>query len=289
MLFHEFATKWIASQTFKHSTVISYTKTLAYYINPVIGDREIHTVCKMDLDNLKKELETKVGSARVNQTVSLLRTVFAAAEDNNLVVKNPAAKLKPVKNSKKQIQPLTLDEVKAALSVVEPTYRPIFTFLAQTGARPCEALALHWNDVDFVNCTIRIDGGRVDEFEAAPKSAAGFRTVVMPPTLAAILLALPQGTPDDYVFVHKHGKPLNGGHLSRTWQQALKAAGIESDTTAYMLRHSFISNAIQHNVDTTFISRSVGHSNVSITLSVYNRLIRSTVNTESEKLSKLMG
>ena len=285
----EFANQWLASQIYKHSTLQTYRDALRFYIAPAFGERELGTINKMDLDLFRKNLAAKVTGSRVNVIISFTRTLFAAAADNKLIDFNPAEKLKRVKVTKKALQPLTPEEVKAALEKVDPFYKPIFTFLAQTGARPSEALALHWDDVDFENKQIRIDGGRVGTFESTTKTAAGNRVLHMSSAVHAALQSLGVRGPQDFVFMSKGGGPLNGHNLSRIWQRAMTDAGIESETTAYMIRHAFLSNALQNNIDITYVSRIAGHANAGVTLGIYNRLLNSTIKTETAKLAQLLG
>ncbi len=69
-------------------------------------------------------------------------------------------------------------------------YKALFSVLYYMGCRRGEAIALTWDDIDFKNCTIKINktvATRLGYKPVPPKSKNGTRTITMPKKLIIIL------------------------------------------------------------------------------------------------------
>jgi integrase len=100
---------------------------------------------------------------------------------------NPADDVKRIREPKADVDPLSLNEIELALANIDPHFRPLFTCLAWTGARPNELLALRWGCIDWRRKQIQIKLGRVRGKEGLPKSSASERIIpALPPVMAAL-------------------------------------------------------------------------------------------------------
>jgi integrase len=116
-----------------------------------------------------------------------------------------------------------------------------------------------------------------------PKTPQSRRVVDLLPSLVVLLrryredvdaMGLLVGrlvTPDDFVFAHPDGRPLEPNTLTHTFLRVMRAAGI--DLNLHGLRHTFASMMLAAGVNIKVISQMLGHSSVNITLDVYSHLM----------------
>ena len=135
------------------------------------------------------------------------------------------------------------------------------------GLRPCEAIALTWNDVNLRDGTVSITKGLHEAFgkvyESATKTDKSTRTVVLPryavDRLREIRRSANQGRskrlcslrPTAYrrqvrAWFKRRGVKMCAQWLRHTWGTLALQAGTPIETVSLMLGHSDISMAYQH-------------------------------------------
>jgi integrase len=103
--------------------------------------------------------------------------------------------------------------------------------LLATGLRVGEALALTWDAVDLSAGTVEVRGtvirvkGRGLIIKPAPKTRAGFRTLVLPSWAVEMLRLRPPGGPDQTVFCSVLGGLRDRDNAIGDLRNALNAAG----------------------------------------------------------------
>jgi integrase len=153
----------------------------------------------------------------------------------------------------------TWHEVEAIAVELHPAYRALPLFLAGTGMRPEEALALEWRDVDRQNAVASVERVRSKGVTKPCKKSDRQRRRV--PLRARVLAALDEH-PRDFRLVFP---ARDGGYLRletfrlRHWTPALRAAGIEH-RRVYDCRHTFAAWAIRAGVQLFYLSRIMGTS-----------------------------
>ena len=167
----------------------------------------------------------------------------------------------------KETHTLTEEEVVAVLAEVPEKHRLLVEFLAQTGLRISEALALTKEDIDFgrrrISVTRRLYAGRLD----APKSRHGVRRVPLSPGLARRLWTLLAAEPDEaIVFVADRSK------LYTAVRAAGERAGIEWPVVLHTFRHSCASIMFRRGVPKEAICRLLGHHSWDFTAGTYLHL-----------------
>ena len=157
--FKELSDSWIKTTvpaTCKPSTVREYQDILHNHILPVFKDEKITLINK---GRVKDFLLGKLNDGFAHSTVGHIRNcisgVFNLAMDHEMIKVNPAQQLRGIikkKDSRKEMNPLSGNELNKLLSVIEENYPDYYTLtllLASTGLRIGEALALKWEDIDF--------------------------------------------------------------------------------------------------------------------------------------------
>lgn len=259
----------------KPSTLTSYNNILQCHLLPSFGKSLPRQISEDEIRRFQNELRTRgLSERRVNCIVQLLRSILAKCVKQKLIKSNPADDVKRIREPNADIDPLSREEIDIALAHVDAHFRPLFTCLAWTGARPNELLALRWGSIDWRRQQIQIKLGRVRGKEALPKSRASERVIpALPPVMAALeeLKHRPVRSSTDHVFVGKKGEPINK-HLDRIWTRALKHAGLRH-RPSYQLRHTFASIALEQGASPGWVSKVLGHGSMEITFRHYARFI----------------
>lgn len=76
--------------------------------------------------------------------------------------------------------------------------------------------------------------------------------------------------------------------VNKSLKHALKRAGIAKRITHQGLRHSHVSLLLFKGINIKYISRRVGHSDVSTTLNKYSHIIDEMEQLESQKVNELL-
>jgi integrase len=172
-----------------------------------------------------------------------------------------------------------------------------------TGMRRNEMLGLRWRDVD-------LDGGKLTIEQSleqtpahgirikSPKTKKGRRTISLPAATVVELrqhwreqqeqrLALGMGRApaDSHVLATYDGKPESPNRITKAWPVAMAAIGMKG-VTLHSLRHTHASMLIASGVDILTISRRLGHSSPTITLSVYGHLVHGTDDRAAERYAE---
>jgi len=122
--------------------------------------------------------------------MQLLRSILDQAYREGDIETDPTKSVKRVQEPKTKIDPLSEEELSLFLAKVDKHYKPIFTTLAYTGARPNELQALRWGDLDWHKTTISISKGRVRGKEGLPKTKSSEREIPMVPIVETELMRL---------------------------------------------------------------------------------------------------
>jgi integrase len=125
-------------------------------------------------------------------------------------------------------------------------------FLALTGWRRGEALALKWGEVDLVTRTARL---------ADTKTGASVRP--LSPAACDALRALPRHGALVFPSTDSSDTPL--GSFPKSWVRIARAANLPPDITPHTLRHSFASVAVDLGFSELTIAALLGHAKATIT------------------------
>jgi integrase len=240
------------------------------------GDKPLADLAPIDIAEMLSGLRKCHGPRRVQMVHLYLRTSLDVAVDWGLIDANPLARVGTPRWQRRQRDYWSLAETRSFLETALATtirWGRLFAFLATTGLRVSEALALEWPDVDLDAGTVAISKALVWQPNqikwdlVPPKTRAGHRRVSLPPTAVAALRLLPR-KPGQRLFLTKNGTPP--GHS--TLRQSLRRLVIEAEVpyiNVHGLRHVHAMLALEATKDPYAVQRRLGHSHVSVTLGVY--------------------
>ena len=169
------------------------------HIKSVLGETKLQKIEKRKIVKLQQNLAQKLSASTTNSVIVLLKTVLNAAVDDEIIIKNPAASVKPLrmddrpKASETIHRALTREEQQAFIQEAKQEWLyEFFCFSLCTGMRLNEIVALKWQDIDYINNVIHVtktvswkQGGGITE--TSPKSETSKRDIPMNDTIKKVL------------------------------------------------------------------------------------------------------
>ena len=264
-----------------HDTANKYRIIARRTINPVLGDVSI---ADLTVDDVQAWLNgLTIAGTSIQQTHMVLKASLMAAVDRGEITVNPARKASrsgasgvrlPRRKPGREPVFLERDEPARVLAAVPERYRVLIEFLLATGCRIGEALALTPADIGSNTVTFnksysrRADADGNRPFKSGPgKTVASERRIVVP---ADVLKKLNRS--GAVVFTNDTGGPINADSFRKNvWNPAMAKSGLEEHRRPGLhdLRHTHASRLINAGIPIVAVSRRLGHSSVSITLSTY--------------------
>lgn len=177
---------------------------------PKFGERKITEMNREDVQMLLAEKASKYSESTLRSMRVVLGLAPGWANNGGWLEKNLCTRVKlPKRTGGKRVTRtvLTPEQVNAIAEKVKEPYATLVLFLAASGLRIGEALAIKWTDfkINVLHVTRRIYEGDVD----AVKSKRSDRKLPIDPILVALIEKLGKG---EWVFRSKTGGPLNPGY-----------------------------------------------------------------------------
>lgn len=293
----EFAPIWRATLVGQSPATLARTDSaLRAHIIPHWGDRRLDEITVLAVRQWLAALITEHGLAATTATrllriFSSLLQVAAETDDRWLTV-NPCRGVRPPRANHVERRFLTVGELHRVADAAHPRYSGFVLFAGYSGLRFAELTALRVRDLDTERGTVRIErtltevAGRLHE--GGPKSAAGRRTISIPPTImAAIAGNLAGKHPDDLVFTAPEGGPLRRTLFAkRFWKPALQRAGLPP-AGLHTLRHTAVSIWLQAGASLKEAQSRAGHSSGALTLSIYSHVAPETFTATTARLDEI--
>lgn len=211
-------------------------------------------------------------------------------------------------------------------SNVYNSYVPMIRYMIGTACRIGEVIGITWNDVDMKNKKIFIDhqliykkapDGKTKFIITDTKSESGHREIPMTNDIYNALADQRQykmfmGTPRDYtvdgyskfIFTTKSGKPIAPNGFNNAMKNVVETYNkretmmAESDNrqpvllphiSAHTFRHTGCTRMAEAGIDIKVLQRIMGHSDIAITMDVYNHVNDDRIQNELEKLESMMA
>ena len=310
-LVKDYAANWLRLITadMKAKNREIYQGAINLHVLPIIGNKRMREVQPDDVKLVMVALADKSASLQ-SKVLNTMRKMFENAVDNDLLTKNPCAKLKSGGYKAKEKTALTEDQVQTLLQAVKGTRAEPFIMLGiYTGMRREEILGLQWDCVKLGKNTPHVIVKRALRWENCRpvvneilKSDAAQRTIPIPPQLADYLKEIQQ--PAGHVV---GGEPLTQTQFKNLWrvvenrrigektyviphsltrekstftrEMGAKSRGgnfyytIDFPVSPHILRHTYITNLILSGADLKTVQYLAGHANIKITLDIYTHLV----------------
>jgi integrase len=277
----QWAEDWIATTShLKPKTREGYESLLRRHILPRFGTKALSALRPVDVRKFISDLSDQgLSPSRLRQVRHLIGMLFKAAVENGSLGRSPVVGIKVPRDGRREMRPLTAEEVKAVAANVPDRYRALVLLLAYGGLRWGEAAALRRHRVNLLRSRIEIVEA-VSEVAGVlhygPTKTYQERSVAIPGFLKDALgehVAEYVPEHDGLVFTTENGKPLRISNFrNRAWLPALEAAGLPRSVRIHDLRHSCASLLIKRGAGPKLIQAHLGHSSISVTFDTYGHL-----------------
>jgi integrase len=265
----------------KASTLVTDRGRIERHIKPLLGSYKVSAVTRADIEQFMHDVtvgktagRTKTAKKRglahvrggrgtASRTVGLLGAIFTYAVRHHMRSDNPVhGVMRPEDGQRdRRLNDAEYEAFGAALRAAEaasvwPAASAAARFLALTGWRSGEALALRWNAVDLARRTATLS--------AATSTDTKTGRSVRPFSHAAcdVLRSLPKTGP--LVFPATRGDGLMSG-FRKLWNKIAALGALPADVTPQVLRHSFASLAGDLGYSEPTIAALIGHKGRTIT------------------------
>ena len=295
------AERWIASKiNLKPKTKADYEMTVRVYIVPRFGDTPISKITRADVQAWVQDLTAQgLSVSSVRRAIGGLNRIFGEAIISGALENNPCQRISLPRQPKSEVEPLTLEQVRALANAIEhpviksagngarpvgrshfPEYSLLIRFTVFTGLRAGEVAGLTRKAVDLdkgeVRITETLSEVRGHLYTVPPKTYQS-RSVPLPRFLVRELrehLATLDDDPDGYVFRAPTGTPLRWqGFYNRHFKPAVRQAGLPESTRFHDLRHTFAAILIDQGAHPRAMMERLGHSSINVTLGTYGHLL----------------
>ena len=254
------------------STYSNYKYTLqtlmAYF-----GDQPINTIKQLDVSRFLAELKKSgCSDSKVSKCKSMLIQIFSTAEENDLVLKNPALRARTIRD------PNRTEENGHRDAFTDEEVNLLFEHLSHdrmgnsirvmliSGLRVQELLALTAADIAedgsriTVNTAVKMVDGK--PCLGKPKSARSRRVIPIPEQYRPYVVALRNTGRGPFIWTSTRSQTLlySVGSFRKLYYRAIQAVPGVRRLTPHCCRHTYVTRLEEAGVPMEMIARLAGHS-----------------------------
>lgn len=322
MKLRDWLDSWMAdySGDKKYSTMKHYRAAFETHIKPHLGDVPLSKLNAVMVQKFYNSLshpedgEKALSPKTVKNVHGILSKAMSQAVRNGLIKFNPCEGAVLPKVRKKEIRPLSNEQVKGLLELADndEVYGILLKLIVLTGLREAEAMGLTWDCVDFEKGTIMVN----KQLQKRPKSAGGM-----------VFSSLKNGKPRlmrpaPYVMEllrqrqeQQRQQRLEAGEAWEEWHDAQVKGSLVFTTltgsylspqTVYNhfkvmaaklgvpnarvhdLRHTFAVLSLENGDDIKTVQGNLGHATAAFTLDVYGHVSDTMQKASAERMERFV-
>jgi len=161
----------------RRTTFGNYETMIRTYIKPALGNIPLKQIQPSTLqsfytyllENGRKKEAGGLSPRMVHYVHALIYAALNQAVKENLIFRNPADAIELPKMQKREMEPMTKEEISRFLEAIrEDWLYPAFFLALKTGLRRGEILGLRWKDIDFLVGEVSFFLQRPSSFLLAP-------------------------------------------------------------------------------------------------------------------------
>lgn len=310
--------RWVdvyKKKSVRPNTLREYTHIYTKNISPILGNRNINSLVKADIQQLiKKVNDDGYLYERQNKVKVILTDMFARAIEDDLMVKNPTKGVKLYQDKISNARALTIGEQDVFFDFCRNTfYDNLFNVAVNTGLRPGELFALTIEDINFeekyidVNKTLVYQKYLDDECKTfhlePPKTKQSYRHVPINSTcidylrqqaeLKEIVANRRPKMQTDYLFVTKFNTPLNSVIYSDAIRSVVRrineTRSLENQFeffSGHTFRHTFATRCLEAGIQPKVVQSYLGHATLEMTMDLYTHV---TADKAAEDIERIVN
>lgn len=299
----------IYEKSVKGSTAYSCKAQFSQQILPYFGSKYIDKITMIDCQRWLNKLAAEYPTS-FKETKARASRVLDYAIKLGMLTRNPF-KLVTMPKTQKKERPenfYTKDELRRFLEQArKESYQKyaMFRWLAFSGMRKGELLALTWPDINFnagtvaINKTLSKDSSGKECINDTPKTSSSSRIVTLDAETMAVLgecrrrqlnnvIYLGQAK-DNLVFPNPvTGKCYVQCTLNIWTKRIAKLAGVKA-ITPHGFRHTHTSLCFAAGLSMQDVKERLGHSSIAMTMDIYTHITQKQSKAGAEKLARFAG
>ena len=280
--------RWLAEKArqVEKSTMDSYERLTRLHIVPRIGRVPLIKLTALQVQSMMREVSEVAGVRTANACRTLLYSSIKQAMRWQLVSRNVAEAVDPIKKASQEMALWTPDEAVRFLDTASGHRLYAAFYLAMsTGLRRGELLGLRWSDLkgNVLHIRQQLTYREGTFIFKQTKTERGKRRVAISEDVLDVLTNhrkhqdsekrfLGEAWADtDLVFTSEVGTPIHPRNFDRTWKQLKTKAGVPQ-VRLHDLRHLHVSLLVKQGFDPATIADRVGHTDPAFTLRKYTHM-----------------
>lgn len=208
---------------------------------------------------LATEKERGLSNVSLENTRANLSAFFQWLTNEEIIPKNPIAKLKPIKCPKEIKKPFSEVEIDALRSACNNLKeRALIEILLSTGVRVSELAAMNVKDINQSTLSVHVVHGKGN------KERMTYTTAVSLKHLLAYLHSRPDQD-GEALFCNRGHQPLDAGGIRYILNRIAKRAGVEN-VHPHRFRRTFATGLAKRGMEIQEIQKLLGHVNINTTM-----------------------
>ena len=285
------------------NTIYGYNAALKR-INREIGDAPLDKLSPRYIQQWVNRLSEELSPKTVSDTYSILRMCCSVAVNWEILRYSPCHDIRLPKRRKKEIQILSEEDFQtfcAHLDELDLDTKVIFELALFGSLRRGEIMGLYEDDITengrfYIKRTRYVRNG--ESYIKGTKTESGERLCILPLAVVEDIEALKKHHAEmkawcreswvesPFLIKEWNGEPYHPFKPVRKLNQYMTSIGLEP-VTLHALRHTYASICISLGADPATVSKRMGHSNVSTTLSIYTHMFEKQA--ERDELAEALG
>jgi integrase len=284
--FAEWARECMTANPAKRATTAARDKVvLETHFIPTLGDRSLTRITPAHIKGCVDAMVARLAPATVRANVGVLKAVFNAAVDAELIAPLPTRAIKVTGGMTPERPTLRLDQLDRLADAVSGNYRVLILVAGVLGLRWSECVGLQIDDVNFLRrtLTVRRTIAEVEgRFHAADtKTRASGRTLTVPSFLIDelarhIAAHRPHAGKEDLLFTSPQCGPLRRYFEERIFRPAVAKTGVAESLTFHGLRHIAASLMVEQGEHPQVIQARLGHPTARLSMELYAHVPEAT-------------
>lgn len=271
----------VSPSTYRH-----YMFTLQHIQNSKIGKVELSSLNRQMYQKFINDFSKNHAKETIRKTNGAIRSSLNDAMYDGLINKNPTYKVsykagnESKNESEKYISLTEYEKLKEYFKAKNTRSALALYVMICTGCRISGVKYMKMEYIDQVNNQLYIDEHKTD---SSP------RHVNIAKSDMKHIIKVIESNPisfDGYIF-KEAGSIISSNAINKTLKKACDKLGI-STITSHAIRHTHCSYLLAKGVSIYYISKRLGHKNISITTSIYSHLLEEKYKEENDKAISIL-
>ena len=259
--FDELVTAWVEGHAkVRNKSWQSQERRLQAHASPALGDKKVRAIRRAEIRELIAGID---GDVLPNRVLTVLKTVFRWALENDWVEVDPTAGIRKPKVDASRDRVLSMEEIAAVWKASEwlgYPFREYVRILLLTGQRRSEIATAQWDWINLDDATMTLPASTTKNGRA--------HLVPLSPQAVAILEAMPKFGEAGFVFTSNGTSPISGFTKLKTKLDRFLADEVD-DWVFHDLRRSFATHAVRLGVLEEVVGKVLNHTSTGVTSRVY--------------------